>query len=168
MQILLSIFKACDGWFSNFLFRWNYVLRRISTTGRELPSDTYASCQSWVDDWQLIFKKIGQDLTKIYNMDETSIYLDFPSSYTYEKKGKRRVKANTSGGERTRMSAAFTARAKGQKSKIYIVIPRSRALHNYVPPENVVIHYKTLATFNDDVICNYLNEVIKDKPKSTN
>ena len=88
-------------------------------------------------------------------MDETSIYLDFPSSSTYEKLGKRRVKANTSWGERTRMSAAFTARADGQKSKIYIVISRSRALPNYVPSENVVIHYKTLATFTDDVICDY-------------
>ena len=41
-----SILKASDGWFSNFLFRWNYVLRRITSTGRELPSDTYASFQS--------------------------------------------------------------------------------------------------------------------------
>jgi len=31
----------------------------------------------------------------IMNMDETSVYVDFPSNYTYEEKGTKRVKAST-------------------------------------------------------------------------
>ena len=97
-------------------YRWNFVVRRISTTGRELPTDTYELCKNWIEDWAIIFEELQRDNSKLVNMDETSIYLDFPSSYTYEKKGKRRVKATTAGGERTRLSAAFTASADGRKS----------------------------------------------------
>ena len=84
-------------------------------------------------------------------MDETSIY-----SYTNEKEGTWRVKATTTGGERTRLSAAYTDSADGRKSKIYFIVPRANPLPDYKPPDNIVILYKTNATFHDDVICDYL------------
>ena len=37
-------------------------------------------------------------------MDETSIYVDFPSTYTYEESGVKRVKATTAGQEKTRLT----------------------------------------------------------------
>ena len=92
-------------------------------------------------------------------MDETSIYLDFPSNYSYAKCGEKRIKANTAGGERTRMSAAFTASATGKKLPIFIIIPRATPLtvdgNEYKPPDNVMVYYKPGATFNDEVICEY-------------
>ena len=42
-------------------------------------------------------------------MDETSVYVDFPS----EEKGTRRVKAVTAGSEKTRLSMACTCTASG-------------------------------------------------------
>ncbi|CAF1002537.1 unnamed protein product [Brachionus calyciflorus] len=60
----------------------------------------------------------------VINMDETSIYLDFPSNYTYDSKGARRVKSNTNGCERTKISAAFTATAEGKKLPIFVICPR--------------------------------------------
>ena len=101
--------------------------------------------------------------SKIFGFDETSIYLDFPSNYTYEKKGVRRVKATTAGSERTRISAAFTASADGTKLQIYIVIPRARPFKDYIPPSNVFINYKTGGTFNEDIICDYLDRVMNNK-----
>ena len=47
----------------------------------------------------------------VLNADETTIYLDSPSNFTYEEKGTKRVKANTCGSERTRLSAMFTSTA---------------------------------------------------------
>ena len=139
------------------------MLRRISTTGRDLPANTYDICRRWLDDWFVIFNQLGRDPSKIYNMDETSIYLDFPSSYTFEKKGKRRVKAVTAGSERTRLSAAFTASADGRKSKIYIIIPRETPFPDYMPPDNVIVTYKTGGTFNESIICDYLEQVMSEK-----
>ena len=119
-------------------------MRRISTTGRDLPKDTHVVCQKWLDEWLIKFRvTLDRNASLIHNMDQTSIYLDFPAVYTYEKKGCRRVKAITAGGERTRLSAAFPASASGQKSKTYIIVPRVNPLDNFEPPDNVLISYQT-------------------------
>ncbi len=77
------------------------------------------------------------------------------------------MKATTAGAERTRLSAAFTASADGRKSKIYIVLPRSTPLPEYTPPENVVVCYKTGGTFNDDILCDYLDQIMNNKAEGT-
>ncbi len=61
---------------------------------------------------------------QLLNMDETAIYLDCPTNYTYAHIGIKRVKASTAGGERTRVSAAFTAAANGHKLPMFAIIPR--------------------------------------------
>ena len=88
-----------------------------------------------------------------------------PSDYTFEKKGSRKVKATTADGERTRLSAALTARADVKKLPICIVIPRTNALANYTPPENVIVHYRTAGTFNENIVCGYLDDAMTDKPQ---
>lgn len=93
-------------------------------------------------------------------MDETSIYLDCPPRYTYAAKGTKRVKVDTHGGEMARMSAAFTASADGSKLPILILVPRASDLPDYTPPDNVIVIYKTGATFNEDVVCEYLDKVL--------
>lgn len=66
------------------------------------------------------FNGAGRNLNKVFNMDESAIYLDCPRKYTFEEKGRRRVKINTHGGELARMSAAFTAAADGTKLPILV------------------------------------------------
>ena len=59
---------------------------------------------------------------QIINMDESVIYLDSPSNYTQVSKGSKRVKAATAGGERVRLSTAFTATAISIKLLIYTTL----------------------------------------------
>jgi hypothetical protein len=87
--------------------------------------------------------------------------LDFSMTYPYAPKGSKRVKAVTTGSERTRLSAAFGATAGGTKLPIYIIVPRKREIENYIPPNNVVLVYKTGATFDQIEIVDYLDIVIK-------
>ncbi len=42
----------------------------------------------------------------------------------------------------------------------FIIIPRKTDLHNFVPPENTVVTYKTGATFNEDLIVEYIRRVV--------
>lgn len=95
----------------------------------------------------------------IINMDETSVYLDFPSNYTFELKGAKKVSVVTTAGERTRLSAAFSATAAGNKLPILTVIPRKTNLANFQKPNNVELVYKTGGTFNEDVIFTYLTTI---------
>ena len=77
-------FCASNGWFENFLQRYNLVLRRITAKGRDLPKNIRAISYDWFAKCNEIFKKALFNRRLLMNMDETSIYIDFSSSYTYE------------------------------------------------------------------------------------
>ena len=153
-------FKASAGWLENFLRRHNLVLRRITSSGRDLPTNCGVVIAAFFRSNIEIFRaaKFNRDL--LMNMDETSVYVDFPPDCTYEEKGTKRVKAVTSGSERTRLSAAFTATASGTKLPIMILVPRKTCLPDYTPPDNVRLVYKTGATFDQNVICDFLTTVV--------
>ena len=53
-------------------------------------------------------------------MDQSSIYLDCPTSYYFSPKGVKRVKVNTYGGEKARIGLAACALADGTKCKLYV------------------------------------------------
>jgi hypothetical protein len=94
-------------------------------------------------------------------MDETAVYLDFPSSCTCETTGSQSVPGYTTGMERVRLSAAFCASADGRKLPLLIIIPRATELLNFTPPDNVVLLYKTGARFNSEIITDaFLNRVL--------
>ena len=80
-------FYASDGWLHGFLRRKNYKLRRITTTGRDLPKDFLETINQFHQDCALNFIDDDEfDLNALINMDETSIYLDKPSNYSFAKK----------------------------------------------------------------------------------
>lgn len=108
-------FRFSRGWLENFLRRRKLVMRRISSTGRDLPLDTLSRINLYFTELYENLKEYSFTLGQILNMDESCIYLDCPSNYTYSPIGVRRVKASTAGGERTRLSSSFTAAANGQK-----------------------------------------------------
>ena len=91
--------------------------------------------------------------SSIINIDETNIYLDASSNYTYDVAGSKRVPIRTSGNERTRISVCFAGAANGYKFKPLIIVPRVNPLKDYVPPNNVIVLYNKSGTFNETLIC---------------
>ena len=86
-------------------------------------------------------------------MDETTIRLDAPANYTYDRKGKKQINSVTSGCEKVGISVSFCAAADGTKLPALIIIPRKFPLKNFNPPENVLVHYKQgSSTFNSEII----------------
>ena len=80
-------FLATDGWLRGFLHRKNYTLRRIKTTGRDLPKDFLETINQFHQDCALNFINDDEfDPNTLVHMDETKIYIDKPSTYTYAKK----------------------------------------------------------------------------------
>ena len=56
--------------------------------------------------------------------------------------GSKRVPASTSGNERTRMSAAFSASASGIKLPIHFLINRATELTDFEQPDNSTVFLK--------------------------
>ena len=56
----------------------NFSLRRITSTGRDLPSETRTTIRHFLGDC----RELATERASIYNMDEISIDLDAPCIYT--------------------------------------------------------------------------------------
>lgn len=70
-------FSASDGWLRGFLRRKNFTLRRITTTGRDLPSDFLETIDQFHKDCKINFIDDDEfDPHALINMDETSVYID--------------------------------------------------------------------------------------------
>jgi hypothetical protein len=66
----------------NFLRRNRFVLRRITTTGRDLPENAIENILAFIADMEKTFgDQIDIDFDSIVNMDETFVYIDMPSSW---------------------------------------------------------------------------------------
>ena len=62
--------------------------------------------------------------------------------------GVKRVKAVTTGSERTRLSIAVCAAADGYKLPIVVIFPRVNTLKDFNCPDNIIVVYKTKPTFD--------------------
>ena len=96
----------------------------------------------------------------ILNMDESAIYLDAPSNYTFAAAGSKRVKAGTTGAERVRLSTAFTATASGTKMPIYAIILRMTPIPELQEIANILPMYKKTSIFDTDTVIDYLKKVV--------
>jgi hypothetical protein len=129
-------FKASNGWFSNFCKRKLLTIRRITTTGRDFPKDAIKSIKTFFSECQQMVNHNSFNSNQLINMDETSIYLDYPSNYTISVKGAKRVQAVTAGAQRTRLSAAFSATSCGKK----LPIINTNRIHHYI---QLILHLQT-------------------------
>ena len=102
-----------------FCVEKNYTLRRITTTGRDLPSDFLETIVQFHKDCESNFIDDDEfDANALNNMDETSVYVDKPSNYTYAKK--------------VNINQVYS----GFKLPIHILVNRVTELPNFQPPEN--------------------------------
>ena len=144
-------FQASNGWLTRFLRRKRLDVRRVTSSGRDLPDNARESLEVFLRECML-FMEMGFDLDSLLNADETSIYIDPPTRRTYDVIGQRRVEAVTSGQQKTRVLVCLTSTAAGTKLKPLILIPRKCPLKNWIPPNNVEILYGTSGNFNESVI----------------
>jgi hypothetical protein len=64
------LFKASNGWLFNFLRRNRFVLRRITTTGRELPENAIDTILSFIADMEKTFGGIYQWKTSRFDYEK--------------------------------------------------------------------------------------------------
>ena len=156
LQIMADTnFSASNGWPTRFLPRKRLVVRRVTTSGRELPKDAGVQVDQFLSECAREYQVDGFDRDSLLNGDETSIYMDPNTNSTYEAQGTRRVEAVTSGQQKTRISVCFTASASGTKLPALVLIPRKKPLKNFTAPNNLVVVYGTNGTFNESVVCEH-------------
>ena len=82
--------------------------KRNSVTGKQIRRKALVLFPGNNERFSAFLKSLG-DFDIIMNMDETPCYFDMPSSTTFDLKGVRTVKVRTTGNEKLRFTAVFTA-----------------------------------------------------------
>ncbi|CAF1021370.1 unnamed protein product [Brachionus calyciflorus] len=126
-------FQTSDGWLAGWLKRHNKTFRHVTKTGRDLPTNYSQVISDLLNKALQVLRKHDFNRKKIFNMDETVIYLDCP----------------------IRISAIYTGSSDGEKLPFFLLVPRTKEFENYDPPSNIRIIYKTVGIFNEDTICDY-------------
>ncbi|CAF1040143.1 unnamed protein product [Brachionus calyciflorus] len=125
----------------------NKTLRRVTTTGRDLDFN------------------FNQIIAEILN--KAAEVFHCPCRFTFAAKRSKRVKIDTNGAELIRISAIFTGSTDGEKLPLFLLVPRTKELENYQPPNNVRIIYKTRGIFNEYTICDFLACTMNDQHNIT-
>ena len=99
-KISLTEFMASRSWLFNFMERYNFSIRRQTTTGQSLPHNLENKIRNFV-----AFNKKQIDLNSlqpamIANMDETPIWADMPSATTVDSRSVHTVPIKTTGHEK--------------------------------------------------------------------
>jgi hypothetical protein len=129
-------FQASLGWLSRFLDRFNLVIRRISSSGHDLPKN----CSDIVYNYlrsvnQNIFGKQYAPNEIIY-FDEISIYTDMLENHNSKKLAKPKISGQI------RLSCLLSSTLDGQKLPIVIIVPKEIKLENFSPNQQVMIIYE--------------------------
>jgi transposase-like protein len=153
-------FKCSNGWFENFLKRKDLVIRRVSSSGRVLPQNNINNIKEFIKTANN--ECVNKHKSAIFNLDQTSIYLDMPRKQTYAQKGSEKVIVQHTGSVKTRMSVLFSASADGVKLPGLIIIPRANPIPNLQVPANIMVIFRKSGTFNTEVMMqNYIDQILR-------
>ena len=136
-------FMASNGWLVNFTERYRLSRRRITTSGREFPTNSQQIVSKHISTVNEYIDDNNYTLAETANMDESSFEMDAPGSYTFEQTGSQRIEAFHTGQDRTKICCCFTATALGVKLPVLMIVKRSNDLENFVPPSDCIPIYLT-------------------------
>ena len=131
-------FHFSNGWLDRFCKRHNLTSRAVTSQGQKVPSnakqlaeDFFAFLDGKYAEYQYSLKAIG-------GMDETPLYFDLPSLRTYDTRGVKSVKANTTGKEKVRYTMVLSAMADGTKLPSMVIFRNLKNIPKGKFPKDVV------------------------------
>ena len=112
-------------WCYRFLKRWSYTIRRATHVGRKIKVkalDDLANFYLILKDIKLKQKIfLESDHRRIWNCDETAIWLDLVKGTSVEKIGAKSVPIHTFGNEKVRISVLLCFNALSEKLPPFII-----------------------------------------------
>ena len=107
---------------------------------------------------------LDYDLKFVINMNETPVWYDMPSGRTLEFAGAETVDIKTTGNEKNRFTTVVTVTTNGTVLFAYIIFGNLKRVPNEKKvkcPANVVLAVNESGSMDEDLMCDYLNKIIK-------
>ena len=108
-------FKASLGWYQNWKRRHSVSFRAKTMLAQRLPEDMEEKIVQFHRFIIAARQRAGYPLSRIYNMDETPMRFELPSTRSLEFSGSRMVPVKTCGAEKRSFTVTLAVAADGTK-----------------------------------------------------
>ncbi len=134
-------FKASLGWYQRWKRRHSISLRTKTTVAQRLPSDLEEQTVKFHRFVIAARQRYGYPLSRIYNMDETPMRFELPSSRTLEFSGSRTVPVKSCGAEKRSFTVTLAVAADGKKLKPAVTFKGVRTPRDLVVPDSLRVSF---------------------------
>ena len=134
-------FKASVGWYVNWKRRHSITLRTKTTLAQRLPNDLEEKIIQFHRFIIAARHRHGYSLSRIFNMDETPMRFEMPSSRTLEFSGSRTVPVKSCGAEKRSFTVTLAVAADGKKLPPKVIFNGVRTPRDLVVPESVRVSF---------------------------
>ena len=134
-------FKASLGWYQNWKRCHSVSLRAKTTLAQRLPDDMEEKVVQFHRFVIVARQRVGYPMSRIFNMDETSMHFELPSSLSLEFTGSRTVSVKTCGAEKRSFTVVLAVAADGTKLSPKVVFKGVRAPRDLVVPNSLRVSF---------------------------
>jgi hypothetical protein len=126
---------ASNGWLSRFLSRFKLIVRRVSTSGHELPENCSDIVFKYLQSVNYTIVNRGYSPSEIIHFEEISICANMLEKHSYKKPGKSKL----SGDDKMRASCLVAATLDGKKLPTIIIIPDEIQSYEFLPDSEIIL-----------------------------
>ena len=134
-------FKASLGWYQNWKRRHSVSFRAKTTLAQRLPDDMDEKVVQFHRFIISARQRVGYPLSRIFNMDETPMRFELPSSRSLEFTGSRTVPVKTCGAEKRSFTVALAVAADGTKFPPKVIFKGVRTPRDLVVPNSLRVSF---------------------------
>ncbi len=132
-------FQASNGWLLRFLKRFNLVVRRISSSGRELPKNCSDIVYNYLKSVNQAIKNKQYSADEVIYFDETSICVNMLENHSYEKPGKTKISVH----DKVRLSCLVASTLNGKKLPMIILVPKEIQSYDFLANREAILLYES-------------------------
>jgi len=168
-------FRASAGWVTEWMKRMGLSVR-LRTTGKEVnTAEMIKIAQTYQLEKQHIFNSSHDTNIRIYNADETAVYLDAPGNTTIDEVGSHTVEIGTTKHEKDRVSVLLcvssdglllsalvihSSKSQSKRDTVSKIQVKYADNNNQQKTTTMFISYNPTAYMNQYVMKNWIQQVI--------
>lgn len=136
-----SDFKASLGWYQRWKKRHSISLRTKTTLAQRLPQDLEEKTIQFHRFVIALRQRYGHSLSRLFNMDETPMRFELPSSRTLEFSGSKTVPVKSCGAEKRSFTGTLAVAADGKKLPPSVIFKGVRTPRDLAVPDTVRVSF---------------------------
>ena len=159
-------FKASLGWYQNWKRRHSMSFRAKTTLAQRLPEDMEEKIRQFHRFVIAARQRAGYPLSRIYNMDETPMRFQLPSTRSLEFTGSRTVPVKTCGAEKRSFTVTLAVAVDGTKLPPKVIFKGVRSPRDLVVPESLRVSFHKKGWMDEAGVKEWIRQCLPWTPRN--